>query len=98
VICEGVISGVAGVMPELILSLFQNLPETNEFLRAARLLDEFIQHVDAFPTPGGLKWISEFRGIAPADFSQPLSPCRLEQSRAMREWFQYWQATAGLSG
>jgi 4-hydroxy-tetrahydrodipicolinate synthase len=97
-ICEGVVSGVAGVMPELILSLFSSLPDSSEFQHAAKLLDEFVQQIDVFPTPWGLKWIAEFQGLAPADFSQPVSKRRLEQCRAMREWFQTWYSTTGFAG
>lgn len=94
-VADGVISGVAGVLPELILSLYalRNKPESAEFLEKDRLLAAFIQQINAVPTPWGLKIIGDSRGIAPASFSQPLSTRRKEQSLALKKWFEEWAKT-----
>lgn len=96
-VADGVISGVAGILPELILSLYalRDSPESVEFAEKAELLAEFISRINALPTPWGLKIIGESRGIAPARFSQPLSTGRLTQKQALQDWFQEWEA--GLS-
>jgi 4-hydroxy-tetrahydrodipicolinate synthase len=95
-VCDGVISGVACVLPEVICSLFAYSCHANsaEFIRATRELDELIQQLGHFPVPWGLKLIAESRRIAPASFAQPLSTRRVAQSREFQEWFQAWQSKA----
>jgi 4-hydroxy-tetrahydrodipicolinate synthase len=93
-IADGVISGVAGVLPELILSIYahRNESDSAEFKEAVSRLNEFIGQLNAFPTPWGLKIIAQSRGIIPASFSQPLSGQRLAQSQSLERWFQEWQS------
>lgn len=95
-VCDGVISGIAGVLPELILDLFESDTASVDFARGARRLQEFVEHIDGLPTPWGLKWIGECRGIGPATFSQPVSPRRREQGKEVQKWFEPWWA-AGRS-
>ena len=94
--CDGVVSGVACAMPEVILALYGELERTEsaEFATASRLLNEFIEQLDAFPTPWGLKWMVEARGIVDAAFSQPVTEHRIEQSRKMIGWLEAWLPTA----
>ena len=91
-VSDGVISGVAGVLPELILSLYGLRSETDsaDFQEKDSLLTEFIRQINVLPTPWGLKIIGESRGIVPASFSQPLSVGRIEQIRVLNGWFQEW--------
>ena len=91
-VSDGVISGVAGVLPKLILSLYALKSETDstEFSKKDALLTEFIRQINAVPTPWGLKIIGEILGIAPASFSQPLSARRMEQKHALQKWFREW--------
>jgi 4-hydroxy-tetrahydrodipicolinate synthase len=86
-LCDGVVSGVACVLPELIQSVY-----SDQHSAQVRLLDEFIAQIDVFPTPWGLKWIAEARGILEASFAQPVSPRRSSQSSRLKSWFQEWQA------
>jgi 4-hydroxy-tetrahydrodipicolinate synthase len=97
-LCDGVISGVACAAPELLLALFDRRedPESTGFRQAAASLAQFIERLDRFPTPWGLKWIQECRGIAPASFSQPLSEHRIAQGRDFQEWFREWGPGAGI--
>jgi 4-hydroxy-tetrahydrodipicolinate synthase len=97
-VCDGVISGVACAVPELLLALFgrKDNPESQEFHEAANALAEFIEHLNGFPMPWGLKWIQECRDIMPATFSQPLTKRRMEQGHALQAWFQGWRGTAGI--
>jgi 4-hydroxy-tetrahydrodipicolinate synthase len=89
--CDGVVSGVAGVLPELITLLFErrNSPEYPE---AVQLLSELIGQISAFPVPWGLKLIAELRGITPSWFAQPLSTLRSAQADELRHWFHGWWA------
>jgi 4-hydroxy-tetrahydrodipicolinate synthase len=90
-VCDGVVSGVAGVLPELITLLFERR-NSAEYPHAAQLLSELISHLSPFPVPWGLKLIAELRGITPSWFSQPLSALRSAQADDLRGWFPGWWA------
>ena len=89
-LCDGVVSGVACVLPELMLALYQ-AGETNaaseDAIRLRGLLDKFIAWLMRFPVPWGLKIIAEERGLGPAVFPMSLSPGRLENRRLFVDWF-----------
>jgi 4-hydroxy-tetrahydrodipicolinate synthase len=85
-VCDGVISGVACVVPELTLALYNR----GEFDQGTQALGELIAHLSEFPTPWGLKWIAQARGILQATFPLPNSPARLAQGRQFERWFQEW--------
>ena len=91
-ILDGVVSGVACVAPELIQAVYAS-KDPKQFRLAAGLLDEFITQLDVFPTPWGLKWIAEARGVLQASFAQPVSSRRRTQSAEVIQWFQNWQAS-----
>ncbi len=93
-VCDGVVSGVACVLPELIGSFFAKYKQTGSeaFEHEARLLDEFIEQLNGFPTPWGLKWVAEARHVLTATFSQPLASSRLEQATRLQEWFRPWHS------
>jgi 4-hydroxy-tetrahydrodipicolinate synthase len=95
-VCDGVISGVASALPEAILALYGQRQQTGsaEFQRASHLLDEFIAQLAPFPTPWGIKWIAEARGIIQATFSQPVTAHRIAQSQQMATWFRTWFPSA----
>jgi len=89
-LCDGVVSGVACVLPEFMLALYhavQSNPAGEESLRLSCLLDEFIAWLTRFPVPWGLKIVAEERGLGPAFFPMPLSPRRAEDRRLFRDWF-----------
>ena len=88
-LCDGVVSGVAGVLPELITFLYDRR-DSPAYPRAVQLLTELIRHLSVFPVPWGLKLIAECRGITAAWFSQPLSATRCAQASEFREWFPAW--------
>jgi 4-hydroxy-tetrahydrodipicolinate synthase len=93
-ICDGVVSGVACVLPEAIKSLFNLKPGDSRFDEAAKLLREFIDHIDVLPTPWGLKVIAEARGLAKATFSLPVSNTRTRQIEKIVSWFEAWLPAA----
>jgi 4-hydroxy-tetrahydrodipicolinate synthase len=97
-VCDGVVSGVACVLPELIRALFYERahPESARFEQLTQLLDEMREQLSRFPTPWALKWIAEARGICSAAFAQPVSSLRREQAREMMSWYGSWQGN--LSG
>jgi 4-hydroxy-tetrahydrodipicolinate synthase len=90
-LCDGVVSGVAGVLPELTTYLFHQR-KAAAYPQAVTLLTELIRHLSAFPVPWGLKLMAECRGITAAWFSQPLSAARTAQANEFRAWFPGWWA------
>jgi 4-hydroxy-tetrahydrodipicolinate synthase len=84
-VCDGVVSGVACVAPELIRALFDN-----RSAGAEQALNELIAQLRHFPTPWGLKFIAQARSILKATFPVPLSPERKVQGERMEQWFSPW--------
>lgn len=92
-VCDGVVSGCACVVPELIQDLYSAGSNTNsaEFRSAVELLQEFLRQLGPLPTPWGLKWAAEARGILEeAAFAQPLSSRRKLQGEQLMQWFKKW--------
>jgi 4-hydroxy-tetrahydrodipicolinate synthase len=88
-LCDGVVSGVACVLPELMLALYsraQQAPTSEATLALKAALDEFIDWLGRFPVPWGLKIIAMERGLSPLDLPLPLS----EDRSAMRDAFLAW--------
>jgi 4-hydroxy-tetrahydrodipicolinate synthase len=95
-VADGTISGVAGVLPELTVSLVDsarvgNLPA---FDCAARLLDQLLTVLDTLPTPWGLKLIATARGFGREDFALHPSPGRKQQASVFLNWFHGWWPAA----
>ena len=91
-VCDGVVSGIACVLPELILALYAEglRAAAGEFDDCWRLLREVAKKMDSLPTPWALKWFAEARGIFEASFAQPLSAERAAQGIELEEWFCDW--------
>lgn len=90
-VCDGVISGVACVLPELILSLYKEGHSTSrQFEKKIARLNDFITRINALPTPWGLKIAAEARSLVDAHFAQPLANARIEQKRALQAWMHSW--------
>jgi len=92
-VCDGVISGVACVLPELIRSLYEtgiaNIA-SQQFEESIARLNDFITRINALPTPWGLKIVAEARNLVDAHFGQPLATTRVEQKRELQAWFRSW--------
>lgn len=93
-VCDGVVSGIACALPELVLNLFRQPATSIEFHRSTRLLGEFAAKLDQFPVPWGLKWAVEARGVTPATISQPVTQNRTAQAKDFTKWFCEWLAAA----
>ncbi len=83
-LCHGVISGVAGVLPELTLAVYRGTGA------AARALDELLDALEPFPAPWGLKLVARCRGFFEPTFPLPLAESRQAQIRTFDEWFAAW--------
>jgi len=90
-VCDGVVSGVACVAPELILALYEKRSGAAE-----QALGELIAQLREFPTPWGLKWLAQARSILQASFPLPLSPERKAQGAQLQGWFTPWFAGVTL--
>jgi len=90
--CDGAISGIAGVLPELTVSLYNQHREGKQEVadRWATMQDELIAQLVRLPTPWGLKFIAQCRGQADPGYLLPLSPARQNQQREFRVWFDQW--------
>jgi 4-hydroxy-tetrahydrodipicolinate synthase len=91
-VCDGVVSGIACVVPELIGKLYSQggHAASPEFDESWRRLTEIARQLDAMPTPWALKWIAEARGVIHATFAQPTSVRRREQGEQLKTWFREW--------
>lgn len=89
-VCDGVISGVACTLPELMSSLFATGGHGNAFETKSHLLNEFIDHLGPLPTPWGLKVTSAVRHFTRESYPFPLSTTREVEATELREWFKGW--------
>ena len=89
---DGVVSGVTCVLPELVKATFARPPASPEFQHLQDQLESFIAQLGPFPTPWGLKWIAEARGVGPASFNLPLTANRKSQADSMIAWFRKHEA------
>jgi len=90
-LCDGVVSGVACVLPELMLALYsrtQQAPTSETTLAFKAALDEFIEWLGRFPVPWGLKIIAMERGLSPLDLPLPLSEERSATLDSFLVWFR----------
>jgi 4-hydroxy-tetrahydrodipicolinate synthase len=89
-VCDGVVSGVACALPELMTRIFSSTPGSEGFMHDWALLDEFIKKLSQLPTPWGLKVVSELRGFTHASFPFPLSSERRAEIESLRDWSSEW--------
>lgn len=99
-VCDGVVSGIACVLPELILALYAQgaCAASAKFDNSWRCLREIANQLESLPTPWGLKWIAQARGIFQAKFAQVQSDARLSQGAELQCWFSKWFQTAVPGG
>lgn len=95
-VCDGVVSGVACALPELVLSLFKHPARSEKFHRSAQLLSQFVSQLDQFPVPWALKWALDARGVIPATISYPVTERRATQARGFTSWFREWLTASGF--
>lgn len=91
-VCDGCISGVAGVLPELTIGLWSASVEgqTERFERLSGLLDQFLAALEPFPIPWGIKLVSAVRGFGTASVALPMTAERQAQAAEFQAWFCGW--------
>lgn len=87
-ICDGAISGVASVFPELLRALVDEEPHQIAGSGAQHWLEEIIRELSALPTPWGLKWLAACRGLLTQGQTFPLSPRRERQWESVQRWHE----------
>jgi 4-hydroxy-tetrahydrodipicolinate synthase len=89
---DGVVSGVACAVPELLVGLNRAILQADEerIQRLDSRLREFISWIEAFPTPVGVKAATALRGVDLGPPAVPLSPETNRRVAEFGEWFRAW--------
>lgn len=89
---QGIVSGVASALPELMVALDRALAASAEE-KAARLealLAEFLARVEIFPWPAGVKQAARRRKLKTGALAAPLGPEGERKLAEFGEWFEDW--------
>jgi len=89
-LADGVISGCACGVPELIVAIDRAATSGDKELLARRgaLLDSFIQKIDPFPTPFGIQLTLAARGFPKAAPPLPIGPSAQRLADEFGDWFR----------
>lgn len=95
---DGVVSGIACFVPELIRAVYQSYRNGNEPLAAAyqAALDALIEEIVRIPIPWGVRVGLETRGIASGPLHLPPSLERMRQMDQLRSWLGNWAEVRNL--
>jgi 4-hydroxy-tetrahydrodipicolinate synthase len=90
--CDGIISGCACAVPELLVALDRALVAgVDEVVTRLELrLRQFIQWIDTLPTPMGVKEATALRGLKLGPHSLTCDPELQRDVDSFREWFKGW--------
>jgi 4-hydroxy-tetrahydrodipicolinate synthase len=89
---DGVLSGCACAIPEILVGLQQAVAAGDQ-ARAEKLnakLAEFVDWIEKFPTPMGIKRAVELRGQKSGTLGVPLAPETSSEMEAFLLWFKEW--------
>lgn len=89
---DGVISGIACFLPELLVSHYRSF-RAGDYEAARRcqgVLDQLIEEIVKLPIPWGVRVGLEVRGISTGPLPLPLSPVRKQQIAEFRSWLSEW--------
>ncbi|MBV8896240.1 MAG: dihydrodipicolinate synthase family protein [Acidobacteriaceae bacterium] len=89
---DGIISGVAGAVPELIVALERatSAPAMQHADRLNRLLNEFVDWVDKFPATIAIKQAAVVRGWKLDHCAFRFDETTNAEMKAFRSWFEKW--------
>jgi 4-hydroxy-tetrahydrodipicolinate synthase len=89
---DGVISGVACAIPELMTSIDRCIQSGR--IQAAESLDtrvqEFVARISELPVPAGIKTAVAARGIKSGPLAVPLGNAGNQRIEAFQQWFREW--------
>ncbi len=89
---DGVVSGCAAAIPEVLVALGTAIAAGDE-ARASEAdsrLQQFIEWIERFPAPVGVRRAVELRGKKCGPPMNPLSPARAGEMEAFETWFREW--------
>lgn len=89
---DGVISGCACAVPELVLGLNRviELGKDAAIVSLTARLAEFIRWIETFPGPAGVREAVAVRGIKAGERSAPFAPSTEKRMEEFRDWFRDW--------
>jgi len=89
---DGIVSGVACAAPELLLGLERAITQHDEpeVERLNARLNEFLERIEAFPTPVAIKAALAARGLKTGPPPVPLARETQAALDEFREWFRGW--------
>ncbi len=89
---DGVVSGVGCALPELMLGLDRAILSGNKAAmdQLDARLQEFINWIDSFPVPVGVREAVALRGLKTGSHATPLGEGTQRRLSEFREWFQGW--------
>lgn len=95
---DGVVSGIACFVPELILAVYRAHRGGNaeEAAERQRVLDTLIDQVVKLPIPWGVRAGLAARGIPNGPMHVPFSPARRQQIEALKRWLAGWASQMNL--
>lgn len=95
---DGVVSGIACFVPELISAIYRSYRNGDEALASTyqAMLDALIEEVVRLPIPWGVRVGLNARGIANGPLHLPPSPERLRQIDALSSWLGTWAEDRSL--
>lgn len=89
---DGVVSGVASALPELMVGLDRAIRagDPNRIAVLSGRLDEFIRWAELFPAPTAVKMAAGARGLKVGPLAVPLGAESQRRMDEFTEWFQGW--------
>jgi 4-hydroxy-tetrahydrodipicolinate synthase len=89
---DGIVSGVACAVPELLLALDQAIAQNDEAetQRLDARLQDFLERIGHFPTPVAIKAALAARGIRTGAPPVPLAPETQAALDEFSQWFRAW--------
>jgi 4-hydroxy-tetrahydrodipicolinate synthase len=96
---DGAISGVAGVVPELLVALHRSAigTDVDDATRLQGLLDELLVRMAPFPTPWAIRIGLAARGYPTGPLPLPLTAVRRQQAAEFGGWLRDWLPRTGLA-
>lgn len=95
---NGLISGIAGVFPEVVGAVAGAHGAGADHADADAVLQEIARRIESLPAPWGLKLLAQCRGLGEAHFALPVSTGRRQELDALKEWFEAGRPAPASAG